>query len=151
LAANTVTSAVTAANLIQFATGTMTAAQFLGMEAVPHLILAAQGANTLIRVHDFTLELVYGTMNLANGGAVGLEYGAGVALANTAASATQAAAGFTGAAASSVYGFAGALPAALAAATTVNTGIYISNTVAPFITGDSTYNWYLSYSVYATT
>lgn len=151
LAAGTVTSAVTDPQLIQFATGTLTAAQFRGMEAAPVSLIAAKGANTLIRIHDFTLELVFGTLQFANGGAVGLQYGATAALAGPAASATIAAAGFTGAAASSVMGAAGALPVALAAATTVNTAVEISNTVAPFITGDSTFNWYISYSVYTTT
>lgn len=151
LAANTVTSDKTDVQLMQFATGQLTAAQFRGMSAAPVQLIAAAGANTLIRVHDFSLELQFNTLQYANGGAVGLEYGNGALLANTAASATIAAAGFTGAAASTVYGALGALPTALAAATTVNTGIFISNTVAPFITGDSVVNWYISFSVYTTT
>lgn len=151
LAANTVTSGVTDKQLIQFATGQLTAAQFRGMFAAPVQLVAAQGANTLIRVHDFSLELQFNAAQYANGGPVGLQYTNTANLAGTAASETIAAAGFTGAAASTVYGALGALPAALAAATTVNQGLFISNSGAAYTVGDSVVNWYVSYSVYTTT
>jgi hypothetical protein len=154
IANNTLTSTQIAPSVIQFATGTITAAQFNGMSAggaAARPIVAAQGANTLIRIHDFTMELVFGTTQFAAGGAVGLEYGTTALLAGPAASATIPAASFTGAAASSVMGALGALPVALTAATTVNVGVFMSNTTQAFTTGDSTFNWYVSYSVYTTT
>jgi hypothetical protein len=93
--------------------------------------------------------MVFGAVQLANGGAVGLEYGNTAVLAGPLASATIAAAGFTGAAASSVMGALGALPVATTA-NTVNTGVFISNLTAPYINGDSTFRVYVNYSVLTT-
>lgn len=145
-----ITNTNLAVGLPNFASGVLTSAQFKGMEAAPVQLLAAQGANTLIIVHDFVLELVFVSAQYANGGAVGLEYGNTAALAGPAASLTIPAASFTGAAASSVMGGGFSLPVATVA-NAVNKGIFISNDTAPYITGDSTFNWYMVYSVVATT
>lgn len=149
--AKTITvSAVTVPSESQFATGTLTAAQFNGMYAAPVQLIAAAGANTLIIVKQLVLELVYGAAQFASGGVVNAQYDSTVHGGGTAATTTVAAATINGAAASSSLMLTGAL--ALAANTTcVNKGIYLSNATGAFTTGDSTFNYYVWYGTVTTT
>lgn len=131
---------------IQYLSGTMTAAEFNGAYGAPHLILAAQGGNTLIKVIDFALELDYNANAYAAGGPASLQYGATVHGAGVLVTTAIAEASFTGAVADTVYDCAKAAVVGTTASTG-NTGLYWSNTTAAFTTGDSPINWYLWYSV----
>lgn len=127
----------------------ITAAQFNGMYTTPKLLLAAQGANTLIVVDKAYLELTFNSAQYASGGVVALQYDSTVHGAGVAATDTVAAASFTGAADSTSYLLEGALSAALFN-TTVNKGLYLSNQTAAFTTGDSDMVLHLFYRVIPT-
>lgn len=148
IANNAITSAKMAANVLKYAQVSVTAAEFLGMYVTPKLLVAAAGANTQIVLHSAKILLDYGTVQLANGGAVHIQYDSTTLGAGTKATDTIAAAGFTGAVADSTAQFSGTQAMALAS-TTVNKGLYLSNASAAFITGDSTFKvdvWYSTVS-----
>ena len=138
---------VAAVNGLLLASGTLTAAQWLGMYAAPVVLIAAPGANKLIIVESMSLSLVYGTVQFANGGAVQIQYdstvNAGGVLAQTA---TIAAATINGATANNSIKLLGALAFNLNTAV-ANKGIYISNATGAFTAGDSTFRYSLLYRV----
>lgn len=118
-----------------YATVNMTLAQFLAMYATPFQILAAPSNGLMHIVHSCAINLHYGSAALANGGAVGLQYGSTAHLAAPPASATEAATDFTSATASTMFRFAGGLSTGAVTSTAAATAVYISNATAPFITG----------------
>lgn len=130
----------------------MTAAQWNGMYAAPFLILAAQGANTLIVVKRAVMAMTFVSAAYANGGVVGLQYDSTAHGAGVAASSTEAAADFFAAASTSFAfnGVAGNTVAIAPFTTSVNKGIYISNLTGAFDTGDGTWVVHLWYSVIPT-
>jgi len=127
----------------------MTAAQWNGMEAAPFQLLAAPGAGLMNVVEQVIIDLQFVSAQFANGGAVGLQYGATPALAGPAASSTEAAADFNAAAASTVFQLSGGLGTGAPVASAANAAITISNDTAPFITGDSTFTVYVAYRTVA--
>lgn len=120
---------------MRYATVNMTLAQFLAMYATPFQILAAPSNGLMHIVHSCAINLHYGSAALANGGAVGLQYGSTAHLAAPPASATEAATDFTSATASTMFRFAGGLSTGAVTSTAAATAVYISNATAPFITG----------------
>ncbi len=151
MVANTLTSASIATDVIQYVKVPVTAVQLNGAYAAPFVLIAAPGANKLIRVHDVTLEVDYGSAQFANGGALALQYDSTANGAGVLASAALAAATLNGFAADSVVGLAGAA-AAGAASAMVNKGIYLSNLTAAFDTGTgTTVDFHISYSIVTTT
>lgn len=126
-------------NLVQYASVPMTLANFTGMYATPFLILAAPGAGLMNIVDKMTINLVYGSAALANGGVVGLQYGNTAHLAGPAATGTEAAADYIAAAANTMFHVAGGLGTGVATASCINTAIYISNATGAFTggTGDT--------------
>lgn len=128
----------------------LTAAQFNGMYATPVQMVAAQGANTAIVVDSVVMNMTYGAAQFAAGGAVGLQYGNTANLGGVAASATEAATDFTGAAASTMFRFGGGLSTGAAVASVANTAVYMSNDTAAFTTGDSTFKVWVWYKVIPT-
>jgi len=128
----------------------LTAAQFNGMYATPVQVIAAPGANKAIVVSHVVMNMTFVSAQYAAGGAVGLQYGNSAHLAGTAASATEAASDFTGAAASTLFRFASGLSTGAAVSAAVNTAVYISNATAAFTTGDSTFKVWVYYSVLPT-
>lgn len=146
LADDSVTSAKLDPTVMQYVMVPMTAAEFLGMYAAPKLLIAAAGANTLIRVHLVTLEIDYGTAQFAAGGTVGLQYSATANGLGSQASATVASAIINGRTADSAIGLNAAGPIA-DAADVVNEGVYLSNATAAFTTGDSTVDVHVWYTV----
>ena len=144
VAANAVTSAKTAANLIQYVEVNMTAAQWNGMYAAPVQLVAAAGANTLIVIDKIDLNMTFVAAAYAAGGVVAAQYDSTVHGAGSAASATIAAATVNGFAASSGVMVDGAL-AGVAFTASVNKGIYLSIQTGAFTTGDGTWKinvWY---------
>lgn len=123
----------------------LTAAQFNGMYATPVQVIAAPGANMVNIVDSCVLNMTFVSAQFAAGGVVGLQYGNSAHLAGPAASATEQASDFTGAAASTIFRIGGGLSTGAATASAANAAIYISNATAAFTTGDSTFKvwvWY---------
>lgn len=127
----------------------ITAAEFNGMYAAPKLLIPAAGANTLLVLHRIVFEVEYGAAQFANGGNVAVQYSNTANGGGHAASATIAAASFTGINADAVVGAEGAL-AVGDAADTINEGLYLSNATAAFDTGDSDMIAHVWYSVMTT-
>lgn len=128
----------------------LTAAQFNGMYATPVQVIAAPGANKAIVVNHAVLNMTFVSAQYAAGGAVGLQYGNSAHLAGAAASATEAATDFTGAAASTLFRFGAGLSTGALVSAAANTAVYISNATGAFTTGDSTFKLWIWYEVIPT-
>lgn len=148
LAANAVTSAKVDATLMQYATVSISAAQFNGMYAAPVVLVAAAGADTLITLHRAELLMTYNSAQYANGGAVAIQYDSTINGAGIIASTTQDAADFADAA-STANAFEGGI-VKQPFATCVNKGLYLSNITGAFDTGDSDFVMHIWYSVIPT-
>jgi hypothetical protein len=152
IGASKVLSSMVSPLLLKYTTVAITAAQFNGMYAAPKLLLAAQGANTLIVLHRAALCMTFVSAAYQAGGVVGLQYDATVHGAGVAASGTEAAADFFAVASTSFQfnGVAGNTVAIAPFSTTVNKGLYLSCLTQDFTTGDSTFVMHLWYSVIPT-
>lgn len=151
IAANTIVSGDIATDVIQYVKVPVTAAQVNGAYAAPFVLIAAPGANKLIRVHDVTIEVDYGSAQFTTGGAMALQYDSTANGAGVLASASLAAATLNGYSADAIVGLAGAAASGTAAAT-VNKGIYLSNLTAAFAVGTgTTLDFHISYSIVTTT
>ncbi len=119
----------------RYATVDVALVDFLAMSVTPVQILAAPTSGLINIVHDLVINMHYGSAHLANGGAVGLQYGNTAALGGPPASATEAGTDYTSAGASTVFRIEGGLGTGVAVVGTAATAIYLSNDTAPFITG----------------
>lgn len=144
------TALTVVASGLQKASVTMTAAEWLGMYAAPKLLLAAPGANKLIRVDAVVYEVNYGTAQFGGGGVVAPQYRNTINGGGTLCTGTIAAAVVQGWAADNISTEV-AVEVGATAANTVNQGIYLSNATAAFTTGDSIVTVHLSYGVISTT
>lgn len=142
----TATTVTVSANGAQRASVAMTAAEWLGMYATPKLLIAAPGANKLIRVDAVVYEVDYGTTQFAAGGVFAPQYRNTANGAGTLCTGTIAAAVATGWAADNIATEV-AVEVAATAANTVNQGIYMSNQTAAFTTGDSLVTVHLDYRI----
>jgi len=135
---------------LQYATGTLSAANWAAMYGAPVQILAATvaGSGKVIIVDSFDINYTFVAAGYTGGGATLLQYGNTTHGGGIAATSTLAAAGFSDQTASMSVKVAGAL-AVNATASLANTGIYISNQTAAFATGDGTFTYYLRYHVVA--
>ncbi|HWI49081.1 MAG TPA: hypothetical protein VNU45_12735, partial [Rummeliibacillus sp.] len=152
IGANKVLSSMVSPLLMKYATVAVSAAEFNGAYAAPKLLLAAQGANTLIVLHRAVLAMTFVSAAYAAGGVVGIQYDSTVHGAGVAASTTEAAADFF-AAASTAFQFEGVSGNTVAISpftTSVNKALYLSNLTQAFTTGDSTFVVHLWYSVIPT-
>jgi len=149
IAAGAVTSAKTAATLIQYAEVDLTAAQWNGMYAAPVALVAAPGANKVIVVDKIVYNMTFVSAQYAAGGAVVAQYDSTVHGAGSPAAATVAAATVNGYAASTGIMVDGAM-ASVAFTAMVNKGLYLSNDTAAFTTGDSTWKVQVWYRIVAT-
>lgn len=143
-----VTSDKIAANVIQYALVSKTAANIIGMyadTATHGVLVAAGGADTLHRVFHAELVVDYGGAQFTGGGAILVQYDSDNNGAGVAASATLAAATLNGYTADSTVGIAGA-SASGAAADKVNKGLFLSNQTAAFADGTSAVDVHLWYS-----
>lgn len=151
-AGNWLATLVGPAQLQQVAQVALTAVQFNGMYAAPVLLVAAQGANTLIVVDSMQLVMTYVSANYAAGGIVFAQYDSTANGAGVKASNSEAAADFF-AAASTTFNFlatSGNTVGILPFSTTVNKGLYLSNATQAFTTGDSTWIVKVAYRVIST-
>lgn len=136
-------------NLQLYASVPITAAEFNGMYAAPKQLIAAPGANKMIIIDQLELVMTYGAAQFASGGVVAAQYDNTVHGAGVAATNTEAAADYTGAAASTVFKFNGSTVLA-PFSTCANKGIYLSNATGAFDTGDSTFVAKIHYRIIAT-
>lgn len=137
------------ASVLQYAAVPVLATEFKTMYTTPKLIVPAAGAGLLIVVDHAITAMTYGSAQYTGGGASLFQYDATANGAGVAATATVAAASFTGAAASQSNMFNGALSVA-PFTTTVNKGIYLSNQTAVFAAGDSNFVAHIWYHVVST-
>lgn len=152
IGANKVLSSMISPLVEKYVAVAISAAEFNGMYAAPKLILAGQGANTLIVVKRAVLAMTFVSAAYADGGVVGFQYDSTAHGAGVAASNTEAAADFFAAASTSFAfnGVAGNTVAIAPFTTSVNKGIYLSNLTGAFTTGDGTWVCHLWYSVIPT-
>ncbi len=148
IGANKVLSSMISPLVRKYTTVAITAAQFNGMYAAPKLLLAAQGANTLIVLDQLQLVMTYGSANYAAGGVAAVQYDSTINGAGVIASTTLSAATFQAAASSTFTMNAGVV--VLPFTTTVNKGLYLSNITGAFTTGDSAMVAHLWYRVIPT-
>lgn len=135
IGANKVLSSMISPLVRKYTTVAISAANFNGMFAAPKLLLAAQGANTLIVLDQLQLVMTYGTTNYAAGGVAAVQYDSTANGAGVIASTTLSAATFQAAASTTFTMNPGVV--ALPFTTTVNKGLYLSNITGAFTTGDS--------------
>jgi len=144
IGANKVLSSMVSPLLLKYIAVPITAAEFNGMYDAPKLLIAAGGADTLIVVEQMVLAMTFVSAQYAAGGVVAAQYDSTVHGAGVLITAAEAAADFTGAAASTT--FRSLTSTAVAPfATSVNKGVYLSNQTAAFTTGDSTFVAHLWY------
>lgn len=148
IGANKVLSSMVSPLLMKYTTVAISAADFNGMYAAPKLLLAAQGANTLISLSQMQLVMTYNSAAYAAGGVAAIQYDSTVHGAGVIASTTHAAADFQ-VTASNSFVFTPA-SASLPFTTTVNKGLYLSNLSGAFTTGDSAMVAHLWYRVIPT-
>ena len=137
IGANKVLSSMLSPLMLKYAAVTMSAAEFNGAYAAPHLLVAAGGANTLIVLESAQAVMTYGGVQFAAGGVAHIQYDSTANGAGVIASSTQAAAGFADAASTSLGFNQGTVKQPFA--TAVNKGLYFSNVTGAFTTGDSTF------------
>jgi len=145
---NKVLSSMISPLVRKYTTVAISAADFNGMYATPKLLLAAQGANTLIILDQLQLVMTYGAAAFAGGGIAAVQYDSTANGAGVIASSTLAAAVFQAAASTTFTMNSGVV--ALPFATTVNKGLYLSNITGAFTTGDSNMVAHLWYRVIPT-
>jgi hypothetical protein len=149
IANNAVTSAKTAATLVQYAEVDMSASDWNGMYGAPKQLVAAPGANKVIVVDAIVLDMTFVSAQYAAGGVVAAQYDSTVHGAGSAASATIAAATINGYAANTGIMVAGAM-SSVAFSAMVNKGLYLSNQTGAFTTGDGTWKIHVWYRVIPT-
>ena len=109
-------------------------AAFLANYATPVEIIPPS-ASLITIVDSWAFQWIYGSAQLAGGGAIGLQYGNTIHAGGIAASNTIAAADLTGITASSIEYSAGGVLQIEPWTNVVNTGIYLSNPTAAFTGG----------------
>ena len=126
------------------AAGTLNNTAVKALHSAPSLLLAAQGAGTLIVPIVCVLENLNGGVAYANGGAISLAYGVA---GTVAASSTLAATFLTSPTASEIGWLRSASADVGLSSATLNTGLYIAAASADFITGTGTMKYSLTYQV----
>jgi len=126
------------------ASGTLNNTAVKALHSAPSLILAAQGAGTIIIPDTVVLENINGGTAYANGGAIAAAYGvAGTVLATG----TVAATFLTSPTVSEIAVLRAATADVGTSTNTLNVGLYLAAATADFITGTGTMKWSLQYHV----
>lgn len=156
---NTTTNAVNvyqnagwSVGLLQSITGTLTLAQFLATNSAPITLLAAPGAGLMYLVNQFTLQDVYGSAQLAGGGAVALYY-AVAGPTYVIGTNTIAAAALQAVTANTLFGLTSAIVnTGVASANTANASLVLRNPTADFTVGTgATFRYNLIYTIVPST
>jgi len=140
-----VDSGLPAVKGLQYAAVTMSAVQFNGAYAAPHLLVAAGGANTLISLEGAYVLMTYNSVQFANGGVAHIQYDSTANGAGILVSTTQAAANFFDAASTALYFNPGVVKQPFT--TAINKGLYFSNVTGAFDTGNSTFVVHVWYRI----
>lgn len=130
---------------VQSASVLVTSAQIKTMYDTPVLIVPAPSATNLIMISRVVGVYLFGTVQYTAGGAIGLEAGAVPHLAGPARSTTLAGATFNGYAASNTFELTPDNTDTVA--NLIGFGVYLSNTVADFATGDGTLYMNVNYQI----
>jgi len=139
LAAGAVTVANLGAALMVEATGTLSQANIQAMYATPIVLVAAQGAGTLIVVDEIELLHTYSTTAYTDGGDVSIQYttsAIAVSVVDVAVVTVAASANFI-IKPSAAYTSTGTASSATDLSTSINKGIQITNATAAFATGNA--------------
>lgn len=143
-----VDSGVSLQNTLLYVAVPMSAAEFAGAYAAPHLLVAAAGADTLLVLESAQVLMTYGTTQYANGGVAHIQYDSTANGAGVIASSTQAAANFADAASTALGFNQGVVKQPFT--TAVNKGLYFSNVTGAFDTGDSDFVVHVWYRIIPT-
>jgi hypothetical protein len=146
--AGAVDSSMMNANMLRYASVTMSASEFNGAYAAPHLLVAAAGANTLIVPEKVQILMTYGLAAFAAGGVAACQWDSTANGAGVIATTTLAAATFQPTASTGWNMNAGVVAETFT--TCVNKGIYFSNITGAFTTGDSDMVVHIWYKVIPT-
>lgn len=141
-----------ATSAVNYVTGTLTLAQFLATNSAPITIAAAPGAGLINHVNQFTLQMVYGSAALVDGGAVALYYSV-AGPTYTIATNAIAAATLQGVSANTLFNLTTAFSnAGTASANTANAALVLRNPTANFTVGTgATFRYNLIYSIIPST
>ena len=145
IGANKVLSSMMSPLTLKYAAVTMSAAEFNGAYAAPHLLVAAGGADTLVVLESAQVLMTYGTTQFANGGVAHIQYDSTANGAGIIASSTQAAANFFDAASTALGFNQGIVKQPFT--TCINKGLYFSNVTGAFDTGDSDFVVHIWYRI----
>lgn len=158
LGAASVTSAAIANNAVQYvdistdviqlAEPSMTATDIMAMYAAPVLMIPAPGLGRIILIENVYIDFFWQSAQFTGGGPIALQYGNTALGAGQKASASLSAASFNALnSQSSIYLLGGQGLVTVAATATENQAVYISNTTAPFSTGNSSIVLYIKYRI----
>lgn len=153
MATNNQLNTVTNPSVVFITTVTLSQADIESMNTTGVLLIPAQGANTVVMVHDILNEYIFNTSGYVDGDTPQLQYGSAGADINSRPLLQYANNIFTGPE-SSFYATNGSDAGGLSTLPPLNvenTGIYISNYSAPYSGGDSTARITITYSVITTT
>lgn len=133
-----------AANVMQVATGTLSAAQIITLHSVPVTLVPAPGAGKALVVDMAFFSFVYNSVQFTGGGAISLvQHGLSV---NQLAG-TIAAASITAAASYSAFFIPVQTAGGTLTTSAANLGLDLSAATADFAAGNSTMNWQINYTV----
>ena len=152
MAINTQLNTATVPNAVFTTTVTLSSANIQAMNTAGILLLAAQGANTCIMIHDVFMEYIFNTTTYTDGDPPQLQFGSTSADLN--AHPIVMLYNIFLESESKFYATNGSDTGGISLGTTsgvINTGVYISNFSAPYSGGNSTAKITLTYSVIATT
>lgn len=138
----------------KYATGSLTSAQIKALFDTPVELIPAPGANKMVVIQGFALQVLFNTAAYTAGGAVYLQYGAAAHGGNFATPVAGIPSAFvTGVAAnSSVISTSGQIDSTtgLVIGSAANAAITITNATQDFATGLGTANWFVWYSIVPT-
>jgi chloramphenicol O-acetyltransferase len=151
MVANTQLNTATVPTSVFSTTVTLSSANIQSMYTTGIVLIAAQGANTCIMVHDVFFEYIFNTTEYVDGEVPQISYGSLNADFNP--NPIMMLPNLFTTTSSEFYQTNGSDTGAviLASSGCVNTGVYISNFTANFSGGDSTAKITLTYSVITTT
>jgi len=143
--AGAVDSSMMNANMLRYASVSISASAFNGMYVTPVELVAAGGANTMLVLESCQLLMTYGSAQFAAGGVAHIQYDTTTLGAGIIASTTQAAADFADAV-DTANGFNQGI-VKQPFSTCVNKNLSLSNITQAFTTGDSTFVAHVWYRV----